>query len=154
MKKLNLFLIVSVIFFFSSCSKDGISSSAYFNAKLDGKNYKCSGAYAYATTFSDTYNIYGVADENTTGRAIYIAIDKSKAEGTYSLTGGKEFALFQDENKVGYRSDYKGGSGEVTITKKTATNVKGTFKCVVQQNPNGSGKSVSFTEGEFSVEFR
>jgi hypothetical protein len=154
MKKLNISLILISIFLFSSCSKDGISASAYFNAKLDGKNYKCSGVYAYATTFSDTYNIYGVADENSTGRAIYIAIDKSRTEGTYQLNDSKNFALFQDENKVGYRSDYKGGSGEVTITKKTATSVKGTFKCVVQQNPNGSGKSVSFTEGEFSVEFR
>lgn len=154
MKKLTFLFIFSTIFIFSSCSKDGVSASAYFDAKLNGKNYNCSGVYAYATNFSDTYNIYGVADENKTGKAIYIAISKTDGVGTYQLTDSKHFALFQDENGVGYRSDFKGGSGEVQITAKTATNVKGKFKCVVQEKPNGSGKSATFTEGEFSVEFR
>jgi hypothetical protein len=154
MKKISLLLILLSTILFNSCSKDNISASTYFNAKLDGKSYQCGGFYAYAVNFGDTYNIYGVGDENKTSRVIYVAVEKSRGVGTYQLTDSKNFALYQDENGTGYRSDYKGGSGEVTITTKTATNVKGTFKCVVQQNPNGTGKSVTFTEGEFSVEFR
>ncbi|MGL4630450.1 MAG: DUF6252 family protein [Leadbetterella sp.] len=147
-------LIFLLIIFFYSCSKLGIGPSNYFNAKLDGKSYKCSGVYAYATSFTDSHAIYGVADENKTGRAIYISIQKTDGVGNYQLNDGKRFALFKDEKGIGYRSDFVGGSGELKITKISSTVAEGTFKCVVKEKSDGSGKSVTFTEGEFSVAFR
>jgi hypothetical protein len=87
-------------------------------------------------------------------RTMYIQLDKAKGTGTHALVGAKNFAFYRDETEAILRSDANGGSGEVQITEKTAATVRGTFKCVVKEGNAATAKTATFTEGEFSVNFR
>jgi hypothetical protein len=159
--KTTILSLIAVVLLFSSCSKDadGVSASAYFKCKIDGKAYSISGVGAYATNFSATnYNIYGTeaADTKITNpRTMYITIENSLGVGTHPIKG-KTLALFEDTDKSAYNTNFNNTlpeKGTITITEKTATSAKGTFsfQAFTFTNPV---KKIVVTEGEFSVLFR
>jgi hypothetical protein len=161
MKKLSLFLFLPVLCLFLSCSKDadGVSASAYFKCKIDGKAYSISGVGAYATVFSATKNnIYGTeaADTKITNpRTMYLSLDNTLGVGTNPITV-KSVCLFEDIDKTAYNSNFNNTlteKGTITITEKTATNMKGTFSFQAFSFTNPV-KKIVVTEGEFSVFFR
>jgi hypothetical protein len=154
--KTTLVRLFALFILISGCSKNNASDTLapddfFVNAKIDGTLYKASGISVYAVNTDETYNVYAVFD---TKRTMYFQIDKTKGVGTHTIADAKSFAFYRDDTDAILRSDRTGGSGEVTITEKTATVVKGTFKCVVKEGNASNAKSATFTEGTFSVKFR
>jgi hypothetical protein len=150
--KIKLLAIVSLFFFMSSCNKNNVDSSdsQFFRVKVDGKLVEATGTNAFAVKDADDYSVYGVFSSNS---SMYIQLATAKGVGKHQITANPNFALYTDEAQTGHRSDRTGATGEVTITEKTTTAVKGTFKCTVKQ-ANNSTKVYTLTEGEFSVKFR
>lgn len=148
--KTKLITILATLALFISCSKND-ADALFFRAKVDGKSYEATGVNAFATADSDDILIYGIFDEK---RSLYISLDPNKGVGTHQLVERPNFAFYRNENDIGLRSDYNGASGEVTITEKSATQIKGTFKCIVKDSPRADAKMATITDGEFSVKFR
>ncbi len=162
MKKLNYLLILILFCVISGCSKDtdGVSPSAYFKCKIDGKSYSISGVGAYAVLFSNSSNntVYGTEAGDTkitSPRTMYVSIPGTLGVGTHPITN-KIVCLFEDTDKSTYNSNFNNTlpeKGTLTISEKTATNMKGTFsfQAFTFTNPV---KKIVVTEGEFSVLFR
>lgn len=149
--KIKHLAIICLLFTVCACTKTDDADALFFKAKVDGKAYEASGVNAFATADSDDVLIYGIFDEK---RSLYISLDPSKGVGTHQLNERPNFGFYRNENDVAFRSDYTGASGEVTITEKSASQIKGTFKCVVKDGPRADAKQATITEGEFSVKFR
>lgn len=148
--KTKLIVVLASLALLTSCNKDN-ADALFFKAKVDGKAYEATGVNAFATADSDDVLIYGIFDEK---RSLYISLDPSKGVGTHQLNERPNFGFYRNENDVAFRSDYTGASGEVTITEKSASQIKGTFKCVVKEGPRADAKQATVTEGAFSVKFR
>lgn len=148
--------VLCSIFLFTNCSKDNNQPvneieelQHFFSCKLDGADFEVNGFLAYGVDFDDTYNIYGV-EEGV--KSMYVAISRDLGVGTHQLDENS-WALFSYDDGSGYSTHLDGGSGEVTITERTATTAKGTFafKAVSFEDPNNV---LTVTEGKFSVVFR
>lgn len=124
--------------------------SAGFQVKIDGKVYAPDFAYALANFpgANGYYAIYGL--DSRTSDVVAIALPNSAVEGTYSLNQGANFALMSTSQEN--FSTINGGSGTVTIQKKTATTVAGTFSFTAVDN--SGTKTRTFTEGTFNVTIR
>ncbi|GAB3950439.1 hypothetical protein GCM10028805_28490 [Spirosoma harenae] len=121
-----------------------------FKAKVDGKiNFAPDYAYALATFpgANGYYAVYGLNSQ--TNDVVAIALPNTVGEGTYQL--GTVNLAAVTLNKSDY-STINGGSGTVTISKKTATYIAGSFKFTAYDATNA--QKVVFSEGTFNVNIR
>lgn len=137
---------------FFSCSKksDHVTpDAAGFRVKVDGKTYVPDFSYVLADFpgANGYYAIYGL--DSKTSDVVAIALPNSAAVGTYAINA-VNFGIVTI-NKEDF-STINGGDGTVTITKKTDTNLVGTFSFTAY---DATGKlKRSLTEGSFNVNVR
>lgn len=158
MKTFKLFAILSVlsITIFSGCSKksdevnpDPATGASGFKVKVDGKEYAPDYSYALANFPANDlyYAIYGL--DSKTSDIVAIALPKTVKEGTFPINN-VNFAM-ATFNKQDF-STINGGSGTITITKRTDMNVQGTFSFTAV---DATGKlSRTLTDGSFNVNVR
>lgn len=151
---LTLITVVSV----SSCSKKSddvtpaqttTTSQAGFRVKVDGIVYAPDFSYAlFSNPGKDGYYaIYGL--DSKTSDVVAITLPTTAGEGTFPLSNTNAGIITY--NKVDYTT-INGGTGTVTITKKTATNVVGTFSFTAYDATATVKRTL--TEGSFNVNFR
>lgn len=151
---LTIFCILSV----SSCSKksDDIvpaptptEATVGLQVKVDGKAYAPDYAYALATFpgANGYFAIYGL--DSKTSDVVALALPTTAVEGTYPLNTVNIGIL--TINKEDF-STVNGGTGSITITKKTATYMTGTFSFTAY-DATGTIKR-TLTEGAFNVTIR
>lgn len=140
---------------FTSCSKknDDVTpdpaATVGFKVKVDGNNYTPDFAYALADFpgANGYYAIYGM--DSKTSDVVAIALPNSAVEGTYPINEVNFGIITISKEDF---STINGGSGSVTITKKTATSLTGTFSFTAY---DASGiKKRTLTEGSFNVNVR
>ncbi len=142
----------------SACSKktDDVTpaqtqtqSQVGFRVKVDGKDYTPDYAYALASFpgANGYYAIYGL--DSKTSDVVAMALPTTAAEGTYKLSD-VNFGIVT-YNKEDF-STINGGSGTITITKKTATYMTGTFSFTAY-DASGAVKR-TLTDGSFNVNIR
>ena len=122
-----------------------------FQVKVDGKLYAPDFDYALAKSpGNDNYfAVYGL--DSKTGDVVVLALPFSVGEGTSPINNVNVGMLSFNSNTEEY-STVNGGEGTVTITKKTATNMVGTFSFTAF-DATGTKKR-TLTEGSFNVTFR
>ncbi|GAB4008761.1 hypothetical protein GCM10028808_15660 [Spirosoma migulaei] len=160
MKLTHVVIILTLIstISISSCSKksdDIVPSPATtqatvgFQVKVDGKAYAPDYAYALATFpgANGYFAIYGL--DSKTSDVVALALPTTAAEGTYPLSDVNIGIL--TINKEDF-STVNGGTGSITITKKTATYMTGTFSFTAY-DASGAVKR-TLTEGAFNVNIR
>jgi hypothetical protein len=139
-----------------SCSKksDDVApaqqtATSGFQAKIDGKTYAPDFSYALASFPGNTayYAIYGL--DSKTNDLVAIALPSNLAEGTHPISN-VSFGIVT-YNKEDY-STINSGTGTITIQKKTATNLVGTFSFTAYDATNT--KKRALTEGSFNVTVR
>jgi|GEM_PF-6162228 len=139
----------------TSCSKknDDVnpdpSATVGFKVKVDGKVYAPDYAYALANFpgANGYYAIYGL--DSRTSDVVAIALPNSAAEGTYPINESNFASVTINKEDFATRN---GGGGSVTITKKTATQLMGTFTFTAY-DATGTQKR-ALTEGTFNVAIR
>ena len=139
----------------TSCSKknDDVnpdpSAAVGFKVKVDGKVYAPDYAYALANFpgANGYYAIYGL--DSRTSDVVAIALPNSAAEGTYPINEANFASVTINKEDFATRN---GGGGSVTITKKTATQLMGTFTFTAY-DATGTQKR-ALTEGTFNVAIR
>jgi len=169
---LVLFFTVSATLCLSSCSKkadevmpaqsttppvtaqttpaqSATQTAAGFQVKVDGYLYTPDFTYALTTSPADNdyYGIYGL--DSKTGNLVALLLPKTVGVGTFPID--KVNMGIITVNQYDY-STRNGGTGTVTITKKTATNVMGTFSFTAY-DATGLYKG-TLTEGSFNVAFK
>ncbi|MFN8344474.1 MAG: hypothetical protein U0X91_05705 [Spirosomataceae bacterium] len=163
MKPSTFFLLFSIlcIVLLNGCTpKSAEPEGPFLSCKIDGIDYSVTGAYSYATTFSDRIGIYGVREvssNKTDSRTFYIILAKDKGVGKHTLTeGGKDHGNWivgsgtTDNEK--FFTYNKGGGGYVEITRLTATEAEGTFAFTAATFKGD--KKVTVSDGKFRVVFR
>jgi hypothetical protein len=152
------FLFIGGLLCLSSCSKkaDDVTpaqqqtqSTVGFQAKINGNAYAPDYAYALAKFpgADGYYAVYGL--NSKTDDVIAIALPNTAGEGTFPLSNVNVAAV--NFNKESY-STASGGSGTVTISKKTATYMTGTFSFTAYDATGN--KKLTLTEGSFNVNIR
>lgn len=122
-----------------------------FKVKIDGQDYVPDFQYALAGVPGKDgyYGIYGL--NSKTDDVVVIALPNTAGEGTYPLNNVNLGML--NYAKETFSTVVEGGSGTVTIKKKTATEVSGTFSFTAYDG-TATKKKRTLTEGSFSVAFR
>lgn len=120
--------------------------AAGFQVKIDGKLFAPDFDYALASFPGNDsyYAIYGL--DSKTSDVVAIALPITVGEGTFPIN---DVNLGIIKYNKGEFTTVNGGSGTITITKKTATNLVGTFSFTAY-DATGAIKS-TLTEGSFNV---
>ena len=155
-RTLSLLAILSILGFVS-CSKkaDDVTPGqtgtppAGFRVNIDGADYAPDFAYALAEFpgANGYYAIYGL--DSKTNNIVAIALPNTATEGTYTLSNVSFGVLTY--NKEDYTT-INGGTGTITITKKTATNLIGTFSFTAYDATNTKKRVLK--DGSFNVAVR
>ncbi|GAB2600933.1 DUF6252 domain-containing protein [Spirosoma areae] len=124
-------------------------TQAGFRVKVDGTTYAPDFSYALATFPGGNgyYAIYGL--DSKTNDVVAIALPNTVGEGTYPINNVNFGVLTYNKEDF---STINAGSGTITITKKTTTNLIGTFSFTAY-DPTGAKKRV-LTDGAFNVTVR
>ncbi|QMW01096.1 DUF6252 family protein [Spirosoma foliorum] len=150
--------LVTILFTLSvsSCSKksDDIApaptqDTVDFKVNVDGQAYTPDYAYALATFpgANGYFAIYGL--DSKTSDVVALALPSTATEGTYLLSNVNIGIL--TINKEDFAT-VNGGTGSITITKKTDKYMTGTFSFTAY---DASGtKKRALTEGSFNVNIR
>lgn len=157
MKTFRLLSILSILCLtiLTACSKksDNVDpdqgQAAGFKVKVDGKEYAPDFSYALATFPGKDgyYAIYGM--NSKTSDIIAIALPNTVSEGTFPINTVNFAMMTLDKQDF---STINGGDGTITITKKTASNLQGTFSFTAV-DATGTLKR-TLTEGSFNVGVR
>ncbi len=167
-KKSILVLMAVVAVSLTSCKKDddggggGSAGSGTVVAKVGGSNFKSMEIASTATETtaggSTTITIQG-SDAN--GKGIFIYINNYDGIGTYEFSDSNVFvnATYVEAN-INNPLDSKtwsapytdsGVVGEVSISEKTDTKIKGTFNFTAK-NVNGDQSLKNITDGSFNLD--
>jgi hypothetical protein len=153
MKKSILSIALFGILALVSCKKDEDSDSGNsFTAKVNGETYEAEELLAYATSFGDYTNVYGVADASGTGETMYFAVPTGATKGTYQFDADYP-AYYVDADGNAFATVWGGGSGSVTITEIDADHVEGSFNFKAFDAAT-EAEETNVTDGKFNVEFR
>ena len=152
MKNSIFFFLLLGLLVTTSCKKDEDKSGSSFSAKINGESYEAEGLLAYATSFCDYFNVYGVADASGTGEVMYFSIPTGATKGTYQFDADYP-AYYVDADDNAFATVWGGGSGSVTITEIDADHVEGTFQFTAFDAATETVEIV-VTGGKFNVEFR
>ncbi len=122
------------------------TTQAGFRVKINGKDYAPDFSYALASFPGDNgyYAVYGL--DSKTSDVVALALPSIIDEGTYPINNVNIGIV--TVNKEDF-STVNAGNGTVTIIRKTATNVVGTFSFTAY-DATGE-KKVGLTEGTFNV---
>ena len=162
MSIMNTFRAVVLVAFvgllgLSSCSKsnDDVTPQnqepqAGFRVKIDGTDYAPDFQYALSTMPGKDgyYGVYGL--NSKTNDVVVVALPNSAGEGTYTLNN-VNLGMLNFGNET-YSTIIEGSTGTVTIKKKTATEVSGTFSFTAFDGTRTKKRTLS--EGSFKVNFR
>ena len=171
MKTFRKLLILSFVSLaIASCSKkddDGGDNNnvevGTLTAKVNGANFSGSVvAIATETTVAGT-TIIRLQASDASGKAIVILINAYTGENTYEISDANtsvNTASYTETNINNPASspswvapfNSSGKVGEVTISEKTATTIKGTFNFEGKEQNGTSMKSI--TDGKFNLEFQ
>ncbi|MVM33819.1 hypothetical protein GO755_27525 [Spirosoma sp. HMF4905] len=124
-------------------------TAAGFQVKVDGYLYTPDFNYALTTSPGDNdyFGVYGL--DSKTGNLVALLLPKTVGVGTTPINTVNMGIMTVNQYDFSTRN---GGTGTVTITKKTATNVIGTFSFTAY-DASGTLKS-NLTEGSFNVAFK
>jgi Family of unknown function (DUF6252) len=167
MKNLNklkvvLFLAISVIF--ASCNDDENSSDipdtgSYISAKIDGVQFtvtNTNGAILGTKSGTGVNTEISILGEKTDSNNITISLSGISAPGTYAVNPETSSLLdfFDYNSEQSYDTSFcDSGSGTITVTSLTSTQIEGTFSFVGKYIGNCTGTGKNITEGRFRVIF-
>lgn len=154
----------------NSCKKDddggggGSAGSGTVVAKVGGSNFKsleiASTASISTGGGSTTVTIQG-SDAN--GKGIFIIINNFDGTGTYEFSDSNVFVtatyveanINNPMNSQTWSAPYQdsGVVGEVNVSEKTDTKIKGTFNFMAK-NVNGDNSIKNITDGSFNLSFQ
>ncbi len=161
MKKQILFLLTLFVFALGACKKDdstdpGANSDGfYLQCKIDGRDFVAGDNLAYWSTFgSDQYSIYGSASLNG-HELVAMTLENTLGVGTHQFAPSDEekSGWYVTSNSDDYDTYYGQGRGSVTITRKDADVIEGTFSFTPYESDDEVDK-VEITEGKFRVQRR
>ncbi|WP_139957450.1 hypothetical protein [Flavicella sediminum] len=155
MKNLTyIFLAVLISVSSLSCSSNdtdlGLGGGNSLSVKIDGTKFESLGATTSAVVTSGVLSIQG---GKSNGETLRITLMNYTGKGTYktgdhiSNTNGINYITLTPI--ATWTSTFDIGSGTVTITKDTGSELEGTFSFV---GVNGSATK-NFTEGKFSIDY-
>lgn len=168
MKKL-LYLFLGLSLTVVSCSKDddggdgGSAGAGTITAKVDGDSFTSMEIATTATeqTTSGVTSIR-VQGSNSDGKGITLFISGFDGTGTYEIGGGDNIftnALYLDAdinnplNSQTWSAPYDENlAGEIQVSEKTDTNIKGTFSFKAKSGNDDS--LIEVTNGSFNVSFQ
>lgn len=136
---------------------NGSSSSEFFAYTYNGEQVRHTGVNAYALKdFDDdgSTNIYGV--NNSSGadfRQVLIRVEDDAALGVAQTFDAEMFFAFVNDDTDSYSTlPVIGGTGSVTITKRSTSEIAGTFQFTAF-NTTDDGTEFTVTEGSFDVNY-
>jgi hypothetical protein len=170
-KKSILVLMAVVAVSLTSCKKDddggdgggGGAGSGTVVAKVNGNNFTsleiASTASQSSGGGSTTVTLQG---SDASGKGIFIIINNFDGTGTYEFSDSNVFVtatyveanVSNPQNSQTWSAPYQGSGvvGEVKISEKTDTKIKGTFNFMAK-NVNGDQSIKNITEGSFDLNF-
>lgn len=155
----------------TSCKKDdgggggGSAGAGTIVAKVDGNNFTSLEIASYASISSGngatTVIIQG---SDASGKAIMIGINGGfDGPGTYEISDTNVFVnstyieidVNNPQNAQSWSAPYEGSGvvGEIKVSEKTDTNIKGTFHYTAK-NVNGDQSLKNITDGSFDLNFK
>lgn len=168
MKKL-IYLVLGLSLVVFACSKDddggngGSAAEGTVTAKIDGNSFTS----MEMTTSAQDVNSGGVKvlriqGSNTDGETIALMVSGFDGPGTYDIGGGSNIFsnasyvipnISNPTNSKTYVAPFDDTvAGEVKISEKTDTKVKGTFHFTAEDQESDVQKEV--TDGSFNVKFQ
>ena len=168
-KKSILVIMAIVAVSLTSCKKDddggggGGAGSGTVVAKVGGSNFK---SLEMASTASET-NAGGsttitIQGSDANGKGIFIIINNFDGTGTYEFSDSNVFVnatyveanINNPMNSQTWSAPYQnsGVVGEVKVSEKTDTKIKGTFNFKAKNSNDQSIKNI--TEGSFNLDFQ
>lgn len=125
---------------------DQIDNGDTFFAKVDGTEFEEVDLEVLELGIG-TFDYYSIGAQNADLNSMTVSVRTNIDAGTYPITGDDAVDVVQIIYSVN-DIDHKAMSGNVIITEKTATRLKGTFSCVTDGTP-----SYTITEGSFDVAY-
>lgn len=125
---------------------DQVESGDTFFAKVNGSEFVEDDLLVVELGINGQ-DFYSIGAQNTALNSMTVSVRTNIGVGTYPITGNNATDVVQiiyDFENV----DYRGVSGNVTITEKTATRLKGTFSCVTD-----GATPFTISEGTFDVAY-
>ncbi len=167
--KTILVLLAVVAISFTSCKKDddggggGNAGSGTIAAKINGSSFSSMEVASRATIStnggSTTLILQG---SDASGKGIFINMFNYDGVGTYEFSDSNVFLsatyvetnISNPQNTQTWTAPYDGSGviGQVKISEKTDTNIKGTFN-FTGKNVNGEESLRNITEGSFNLNF-
>ena len=164
-----LVLLLSTTVLFTSCKKDddggggGAAGAGTVTAKVDGNNFTSMeiASTASQSTGGSTTTIT-LQGSDASGKGLFIIINGFDGTGTYEFSDSNVFVtatyveanVNNPQNSQTWSAPYQdsGVVGEVNVSEKTDTTIKGTFNFTAK-NVNGDGSLVNITDGSFNLDF-
>ncbi len=163
--KTVLVLLAVVAISFTSCKKDdnggggGSAGAGTVAAKINGNGFNSMELASRATLSSGTLILQG---SDATGKGIVITMYNYDGVGTYEFSDSNVFLVGtyietdvnNPQNSKTWTAPYEGSGvvGEIKISEKTDTNIKGTFN-FTGKNVNGDNSLRNITDGSFDLKF-
>jgi len=168
-KKSILVLMAVVAVSLTSCKKDddggggGSAGAGTISAKVGGSNFTSMEAASRATQSgaggTTTIILQG---SDASGKGIFITMNNFDGVGTYEFTDSNVFLvatyvetnISNPQNSQTWTAPYQGSGviGQVKISEKTDTKIKGTFN-FTGKNVNGDNSLKNITDGSFNLNF-
>ncbi len=170
MKTINktIFVLMAIVAIsLSSCKKDddggggGSAASGTLVAKVDGSNFSSMKIASTASVGSGGgTTMVTLQGSDSSGDGIVMIITGFEGPGTYEFSDDNVFVsatymetdINNPQNSQTWSVPYEnsGVVGEIKVSEKTDTNIKGTFH-FVGKNVNGDGSLKNITEGSFNL---
>lgn len=153
----------------TSCKKDddggsgGNAGSGTISAKVNGDSFTSMeiASTATLTTGGSTTTVV-LQGSDADGKGIFIIMNGFEGTGTYEFSDSNVFVtatyveanVSNPQNTQTWSAPYQNSGivGEVNVSEKTDTTIKGTFNFTAK-NVNGDGSLVSITDGSFNLDF-
>lgn len=169
--KTILVLMAVVAVSLTSCKKDddggdgggGQAGSGQIVAKVNGSNFSSMELASRATlTGTGTSKTLILLGSDASGKGINIIMNNYDGVGTYEFSDSNVFLVAtyveanvsNPQNSQTWTAPYNGSGiiGEINISEKTDTSIKGTFN-FTGKNVNGDNSLKNITEGSFNLNF-
>lgn len=169
--KTILVLMAVIAVSLTSCKKDddgggggSTGGEGIVSAKVDGNSFSSLEATSFAVITSQSgFSALNVQGNDANGRAISLQISGFDGVGTYEITDSNVFSLVSymeidinnPTNAETWFAPYEnsGAIGEVKVSERTDTRVKGTFSFKAK-NQNGDQSIKNITDGTFDVKIQ
>lgn len=135
-----------------------VTNEKHFTCDVDNVSFSANGFGVYALKDHDgpeTTRVFGTRDPGDTNEKLFaIRIDDSLELNTTHHLNKDNFWVSLNDGENQYSSlPVVNGEGTITITKRTADEIAGTFACQLG-NISGSGEQLTVTNGAFDVKYQ